>query len=51
MGMNNINMDLIIGFFGEGLDIFKYMLDEIEKLMLELLIVYMLLFKCVFEMM
>ena len=50
MGMNNINMDLIIGLHGEGLDIFKHTLDETEKLMPESLTVHTLSFKRASEM-
>ncbi|MEI4831312.1 coproporphyrinogen III oxidase [Bacillus sp. FJAT-53711] len=50
MGMNNINMDLIIGLPGEGLDIFKHTLDETEKLMPESLTVHTLSFKRASEM-
>jgi oxygen-independent coproporphyrinogen-3 oxidase len=50
MGMNNINMDLIIGLPGEGLDIFKHTLEETEKLMPESLTVHTLSFKRASEM-
>ncbi|MBB6443458.1 coproporphyrinogen III oxidase [Bacillus benzoevorans] len=50
MGMNNINMDLIIGLPGEGLPEFTYTLDEIEKLMPESLTVHTLSFKRASEM-
>ncbi|MGM9988920.1 MAG: coproporphyrinogen III oxidase [Bacillaceae bacterium] len=45
MGMNNINMDLIIGLPGEGVDIFQETLDETKKLMPESLTVHTLSFK------
>ncbi|MFX3624158.1 MAG: coproporphyrinogen III oxidase [Ectobacillus sp.] len=50
MGMNNINMDLIIGLPGEGIDIFKHTLAETEKLMPESLTVHTLSFKRASEM-
>ncbi len=50
MGMNNINMDLIIGLPGEGLKEFQYTLDETEKLMPESLTVHTLSFKRASEM-
>lgn len=50
MGMNNINMDLIIGLPGEGLKEFKHTLDETEKLMPESLTVHTLSFKRASEM-
>jgi oxygen-independent coproporphyrinogen-3 oxidase len=50
MGMNNINMDLIIGLPGEGLDIFHHTLAETEKLMPESLTVHTLSFKRASEM-
>lgn len=50
MGMNNINMDLIIGLPGEGLPEFTYTLNEIEKLMPESLTVHTLSFKRASEM-
>jgi oxygen-independent coproporphyrinogen III oxidase len=50
MGMNNINMDLIIGLPGEGLAEFQYTLDETEKLMPESLTVHTLSFKRASEM-
>ncbi len=50
MGMNNINMDLIIGLPGEGLDIFNHTLAETEKLMPESLTVHTLSFKRASEM-
>lgn len=45
MGMNNINMDLIIGLPGEGVKEFQYSLDETEKLMPESLTIHTLSFK------
>ncbi|QVY62776.1 coproporphyrinogen III oxidase [Cytobacillus gottheilii] len=50
MGMNNINMDLIIGLPGEGLKEFEHSLDETEKLMPESLTVHTLSFKRASEM-
>ncbi|WP_102347468.1 coproporphyrinogen III oxidase [Bacillus sp. Marseille-P3661] len=50
MGMNNINMDLIIGLPGEGLDEFQYTLEETAKLMPESLTVHTLSFKRASEM-
>jgi coproporphyrinogen dehydrogenase HemZ len=50
MGMNNINMDLIIGLPGEGLKEFSYTLAETEKLMPESLTVHTLSFKRASEM-
>ncbi|WP_246938880.1 coproporphyrinogen III oxidase [Bacillus pinisoli] len=50
MGMNNINMDLIIGLPGEGVKEFQYTLDETEKLMPESLTVHTLSFKRASEM-
>ncbi|WP_230126618.1 coproporphyrinogen III oxidase [Bacillus sp. CECT 9360] len=50
MGMNNINMDLIIGLPGEALPEFKITLDETEKLMPESLTVHTLSFKRASEM-
>jgi oxygen-independent coproporphyrinogen III oxidase len=50
MGMNNINMDLIIGLPGEGLKEFTYSLSETEKLMPESLTVHTLSFKRASEM-
>ncbi|WP_078548981.1 coproporphyrinogen III oxidase [Litchfieldia alkalitelluris] len=50
MGMNNINMDLIIGLPGEGLSEFEYTLNETEKLMPESLTVHTLSFKRASEM-
>ncbi|MDP4083950.1 MAG: coproporphyrinogen III oxidase [Bacillota bacterium] len=50
MGMNNINMDLIIGLPGEGLKEFSYSLSETEKLMPESLTVHTLSFKRASEM-
>ncbi|WP_409291723.1 coproporphyrinogen III oxidase [Peribacillus sp. SCS-37] len=49
-GMNNINMDLIIGLPGEGLSEFEYTLSETEKLMPESLTVHTLSFKRASEM-
>ncbi|MBP2241058.1 oxygen-independent coproporphyrinogen-3 oxidase [Cytobacillus eiseniae] len=50
MGMNNINMDLIIGLPGEGVEEFSYSLNETEKLMPESLTVHTLSFKRASEM-
>ncbi|MFC3883813.1 coproporphyrinogen III oxidase [Bacillus songklensis] len=50
MGMNNINMDLIIGLPGEGVPEFQHTLDETEKLMPESLTVHTLSFKRASEM-
>ncbi|EIJ81975.1 coproporphyrinogen III oxidase [Bacillus methanolicus PB1] len=50
MGMNNINMDLIIGLPGEGVKEFGYTLNETEKLMPESLTVHTLSFKRASEM-
>ncbi|MGM7636254.1 coproporphyrinogen III oxidase [Bacillus sp. Hm123] len=49
-GMNNINMDLIIGLPGEGSEEFQHSLDETEKLMPESLTVHTLSFKRASEM-
>lgn len=50
MGMNNINMDLIIGLPGEELPEFQTTLSETEKLMPESLTVHTLSFKRASEM-
>lgn len=50
MGMNNINMDLIIGLPGEGLSEFQYTLEQTAKLMPESLTVHTLSFKRASEM-
>jgi oxygen-independent coproporphyrinogen III oxidase len=50
MGMNNINMDLIIGLPGEGTEEFAHTLAESEKLMPESLTVHTLSFKRASEM-
>lgn len=50
MGMNNINMDLIIGLPGEGVEEFTHTLNETEKLMPESLTVHTLSFKRASEM-
>ncbi|WP_251554887.1 coproporphyrinogen III oxidase [Neobacillus muris] len=50
LGMNNINMDLIIGLPGEGLQEFSHSLAETEKLMPESLTVHTLSFKRASEM-
>jgi oxygen-independent coproporphyrinogen III oxidase len=50
MGMNNINMDLIIGLPGEGVTEFTHTLNETEKLMPESLTVHTLSFKRASEM-
>jgi oxygen-independent coproporphyrinogen-3 oxidase len=49
-GMNNINMDLIIGLPGEGMAEFEYTLAETEKLMPESVTVHTLSFKRASEM-
>jgi oxygen-independent coproporphyrinogen-3 oxidase len=49
-GMNNINMDLIIGLPGEGVTEFAHTLAETEKLMPESLTVHTLSFKRASEM-
>ncbi|WP_071459062.1 coproporphyrinogen III oxidase [Bacillus massilinigeriensis] len=49
-GMNNINMDLIIGLPGEGAKEFQHTLDETKKLMPESLTVHTLSFKRASEM-
>lgn len=50
MGMNNINMDLIIGLPGEGIAEFTHTLNETKKLMPESLTVHTLSFKRASEM-
>lgn len=50
MGMNNINMDLIIGLPGEGVPEFQHTLNETEKLLPESLTVHTLSFKRASEM-
>lgn len=50
MGMNNINMDLIIGLPGEGIAEFTHSLHETKKLMPESLTVHTLSFKRASEM-
>ncbi|WP_273126448.1 coproporphyrinogen III oxidase [Bacillus weihaiensis] len=50
MGMNNINMDLIIGLPGEGVEEFDYTLAESAKLMPESITVHTLSFKRASEM-
>ncbi|MDQ0268960.1 coproporphyrinogen III oxidase [Cytobacillus purgationiresistens] len=50
MGMNNINMDLIIGLPGEGVKEFAHSLSESKKLMPESLTVHTLSFKRASEM-
>lgn len=49
-GMNNINMDLIIGLPGEGVEEFQHSLDSTEELMPESLTVHTLSFKRASEM-
>ena len=49
-GMNNINMDLIIGLPGEGINEFTTTLNETEKLMPESLTIHTLSFKRASEM-
>nr|WP_106780995.1 coproporphyrinogen III oxidase [Lysinibacillus timonensis] len=50
LGMNNINMDLIIGLPNEGIEEFQHSLDESEKLQPESLTVHTLSFKRASEM-
>ncbi|WP_458414433.1 coproporphyrinogen III oxidase [Schinkia sp. CFF1] len=50
MGMTNINMDLIIGLPGEGLQEFEYTLSESAKLMPESITIHTLSFKRASEM-
>ena len=50
LGMNNINMDLIIGLPNEGIEEFQHSLDETEKLHPESLTVHTLSFKRASEM-
>ncbi|MGF2615228.1 coproporphyrinogen III oxidase [Rossellomorea vietnamensis] len=50
MGMKNINMDLIIGLPGEGVEEFTHSLNETKKLMPESLTVHTLSFKRASEM-
>lgn len=50
MGMNNINMDLIIGLPGEGMEEFAYSLQKTEELLPESLTVHTLSFKRASEM-
>ncbi|MDP5272779.1 coproporphyrinogen III oxidase [Chengkuizengella axinellae] len=50
MGMNNINMDLIIGLPGEGMKHFNHTLNETEKLIPESLTIHTLSFKRASEM-
>ncbi|MFO1442748.1 coproporphyrinogen III oxidase [Bacillus sp. Bva_UNVM-123] len=50
LGMDNINMDLIIGLPGEGVSEFAHTLNETEKLMPESLTVHTLSFKRASEM-
>lgn len=50
MGMTNINMDLIVGLPGEGIEEFEYTLQETAKLMPESLTVHTLSFKRASEM-
>ncbi len=50
MGMNNVNMDLIIGLPGEGISEFAHSLAETEKLMPESVTVHTLSFKRASEM-
>ncbi len=49
-GMNNINMDLIIGLPNEGIEEFEHSLSESEKMMPESLTVHTLSFKRASEM-
>ncbi len=50
MGMNNINMDLIIGLPNEGIEEFKHSLEESAKMQPESLTVHTLSFKRASEM-
>lgn len=50
LGMNNINMDLIIGLPNEGVEEFQHSLNETEKLQPESLTVHTLSFKRASEM-
>ena len=50
MGMNNINMDLIIGLPNEGIEEFQHSLDESEKMQPESLTVHTLSYKRASEM-
>ncbi|MBP3039629.1 coproporphyrinogen III oxidase [Bacillaceae bacterium Marseille-Q3522] len=50
MGMNNINMDLIIGLPGEGVNELAHSLNETEKLMPESVTIHTLSFKRASEM-
>lgn len=50
MGMNNINMDLIIGLPNEGIEEFQHSLDESAKMQPESLTVHTLSFKRASEM-
>ncbi|REB04708.1 coproporphyrinogen III oxidase [Sporosarcina sp. BI001-red] len=50
MGMNNINMDLIIGLPNEGIEEFSHSLQETEKLQPESLTIHTLSFKRASEM-
>lgn len=50
MGMGNINMDLIIGLPGEGMEVFRKSLFHIEELMPDSLTVHTLSFKSASEM-
>ncbi|MGG0643400.1 coproporphyrinogen III oxidase [Sporosarcina gallistercoris] len=50
MGMNNINMDLIIGLPNEGIEEFSHSLKETEKLQPESLTIHTLSFKRASEM-
>ncbi|MGM9951009.1 MAG: coproporphyrinogen III oxidase [Lysinibacillus sp.] len=50
MGMNNINMDLIIGLPNEGIEEFRHSLDESAKMQPESLTVHTLSFKRASEM-
>lgn len=45
MGMENINMDLIIGLPGEGIKEFSYTLNQLEKLLPESITVHTLSYK------
>jgi oxygen-independent coproporphyrinogen-3 oxidase len=45
MGLDNINMDLIIGLPNEGIEQFKHTLEEVEKLLPESITVHTLSFK------
>lgn len=49
MGFDNINMDIILGFIDEDLNMVKNILEEIKKFFFESFIVYILVIKRVFN--